>query len=77
VRHGRKTRHPSRDELTQAMSVALALGSVTSVTETEFAVYAHGAEAWICPNCLSVNELGQNQLPLAPTNCYRCGTVLQ
>jgi hypothetical protein len=67
---------PNRDELTEAASVALQLTSTTSITETEFAVYAHGAEAWVCPHCLTVNDVSQ-RMPLAPMNCERCAAVLQ
>lgn len=76
ARHGKPRRRPNRDELTQAMSVAHALPGVTEVTTTEFAAYAHGTEAWVCPHCLTVNDV-RRLMPLAPVDCERCGEMLQ
>lgn len=76
-RHGRPHhRRPTKDELTQATSVAWSLHGITSVTETELAVYVHGVEAWVCPHCLAINYVG-DRMPLAPTSCKRCNVVLQ
>lgn len=73
---GEPKRRPTRDELTQAASVAWALSGATNVTVTEFAAYAHGIEAWVCPHCLEVTDVSQ-RMPLAPANCESCGALLQ
>lgn len=56
----------------EATAVAENLTGTTSVSVTSYAVWAHGADKWVCPGCLAVSEPGP---PLSPGNCT-CGAVL-
>lgn len=75
--HSRFTPPPTRDELTQAEYVAWMLQGTTNVRVTEHAVYAFGAEAWVCPRCLRPNHpMREGKMPIVPTACKRCHTRL-
>lgn len=47
-----------------------------SVTMAERAVYIHGVEAWVCPQCFKTTSVA-NRLPMAPASCTHCGWLLQ
>lgn len=55
-----------------ATAVAEALPGATKVSVTSYAVWAHGAEKWVCADCLTVSNPGP---PLETDNCP-CGAVL-
>ena len=75
--HEKLEARPTRDELTEAEYVAWMLKGTTKVKMTEHAVYAFGADAWVCPKCLKPNHMvRRGNLPLAPTTCLRCRTRL-
>lgn len=68
---------PSLAQLAAAERVASELEKVASVRRTQYAVYAFGVEAWVCPWCLTATRLGEKRMPMAPASCLTCGEVLQ
>lgn len=68
---------PTLAQLAAAERVASEVRGVTSTKRTQYAVYAFGVEAWVCPWCLEVTRLLGNRLPMAPASCINCGQVLQ
>jgi hypothetical protein len=55
-----------------ATAVAEKLPGATRISATSYAVWAHGADKWVCPDCLAVSDSGP---PLASHYC-RCGATL-
>lgn len=55
-----------------ATTVAENLPGTTGVSVTSYAVWAHGADKWVCGECLAVSNPGP---PLASDHCP-CGARL-
>lgn len=47
----------------RASQIAQDLPGTTSVSITSYAVWAHGAKKWVCPQCLTVSNPGPALLP--------------
>lgn len=69
-------RFPTEIEFLNAETMAQTLDGCTAFWRAPYAVYAHGAEAWVCPYCLSVTDM-TSRMPIGPASCTECGMVLQ
>jgi hypothetical protein len=61
------------EQVQAAVTVAEALPDFTKAEVTSYAVWAHGAEKWVCIPCTTVNE---SRRTLEREDCTSCGTVL-